>query len=533
MKAEEQIRYIDSLYSMFLSNNLIHNALESSISSSDRLNDQAAIQQQMTYLLINSYLWQENYISTIYIFGKNTTYYTSSSSYDTDTLKHNSEILQSLPNTNPTLVIQSLEADPDTLYFSRNIYSTHTGKYIATIIININKTTWLNYFQDTTGSDWLVYLYNDKMELSTNQRQSGALPKLQDEIADAKHGQYTNEVTINEEPYLVAANTLSDWNITSCVAAPKAELYRNLNATLKSYLWVLMGILAAAVLFSITLSRMIVRPVQKMIYHINRITGQETTQLPLLEMFDEFNAIVVALNHMLAQLGAYYEDNLEKHMLLKNAEIHELQAQMDPHFLFNTLNTIAWKAQMVDDEEVYQMVISLGEMLKSNIYTRNETYVTLEEELKYVQFYTYLQKMRFEDKVTVILQADKELYRYRIPCFCIQPLVENAFVHGLEPKKEPGRLIINIISQADQMDISVIDDGVGFTTIPDIQKIHSSTTDTHTHIGLKNLDKRLFLLYGKDARLNIKSTPNVCTVVSFTIPLRTLQNESTPLRLEE
>ena len=517
-KVEEQIGYVDSIYTMFLSNNMIHDALEPiSAGSGDKL----MVERQMNYLLINSYLWQENYISTIYIFGLEDTYCTFSSSYQRNSVELNNKVLDSIPPSHTSLVIKSLAEDENTLYFARNIFSSNTGKYIATIIININKKTWIDYFNETTGQDWIVYLYNEEMELFTGDYSDNRLPDLKKEIsAIKKHQQHIKDISFGQEAFLIAANTLSQWNITSCVAAPKSQLYQELNTTLKTYIWVLSGISIAAVLLSIALSRMIIRPIQKMIYHINNIAESEEKQLPMLDIFDEFNHIVLALNNMLNQLNAYYEDNLEKHMLLKNAEIHELQAQMDPHFMFNTLNTIAWKAQMADDEEVYQMVISLGEMLKSNIYTRNVTYIKLGDELRYVKFYTYLQEMRFEDKFHVVLQADSELYRYYVPCFCIQPLVENAFIHGLEPKKGNGRLIINIISHADTMEISVIDDGIGFRHIPDIDEIQPSAEDSHTHIGLKNLNRRLFLLFGKDACLHIKSTPNVCTIISFTIPLK-------------
>ena len=113
----------------------------------------------------------------------------------------------------------------------------------------------------------------------------------------------------------------------------------------------------------------------------------------------------------------------------------------------------------------------------------------------------------------------------RIPCFCIQPLVENALTHGLEPKKGKGRLIIQVLeTDRHQMEISIIDNGVGFDIIPDVSQITSSDTDSHTHIGLKNLDKRLELLFGSASRLKIESVPNVCTSVSMQIPVRKGEN---------
>ena len=97
--------------------------------------------------------------------------------------------------------------------------------------------------------------------------------------------------------------------------------------------------------------------------------------------------------------------------------------------------------------------------------------------------------------------------------------MENAFVHGLEPKKGSGKLAVNVILQESQLEINVLDNGIGFPSIPDIQAIQPSAEDSHTHIGLHNLDRRLRLLFGNQACLNISSLPLVCTTISFHVPL--------------
>lgn len=130
--------------------------------------------------------------------------------------------------------------------------------------------------------------------------------------------------------------------------------------------------------------------------------------------------------------------------------------------------------------------------------------------------------MRFEDKISCIFQIPDSLMSCIIPTFCIQPLVENAIVHGLEPKEGKGKLIVQVIpSDEAVMEISIIDNGIGLESIPEIQNIQPSGQDTHTHVGLRNLDKRLELLFGPDARLRIDSVPKKCTTISFKIPIRT------------
>lgn len=192
---------------------------------------------------------------------------------------------------------------------------------------------------------------------------------------------------------------------------------------------------------------------------------------------------------------------------------------MDPHFLFNVLDSIAWKAALCDNEEIYQMVISLGEMMRMSIQSKESDLVTLEQELTYVQFYLHLQQTRFEGKYSVDISVEDSLLSCRLPCFFIQPLVENAIIHGLEPRKEDGRLEITVFEKNERLHVRVEDNGIGFPQESTLYSI-SNASNTHPHIGLKNLDRRLILLYGASSSLQISSRPNESTVVSFAIPIR-------------
>ena len=173
------------------------------------------------------------------------------------------------------------------------------------------------------------------------------------------------------------------------------------------------------------------------------------------------------------------------------------------------------------------MAIAIGEIFKSTTSYRNSQYISIAEELKFVKFYIYLQQMRFEDKISVTFDIDKDLDDINIPCFCVQTLVENAYVHGLEPKDTNGHLTISIKKDNENkfLLINIIDDGVGFEKIPkfDINVASKGTTSeavgSRPHIGLKNLNRRLFLMYGEDAVLHIESIPEVRTAISFKIPL--------------
>lgn len=518
----EQIDALDSIIPMFLSNSLISNTLESINYNSVTNDSKISIEKQMSHTYYSTSLSSKNFINGIHIFSDDgTEFYIPTSGGSERDLDLNQRLLDNIDPTDPGLICMSLYSEYKSIFFARNIFSSNTGRHIGTFIVDVAPVNWIQFCAKGLDPSWFIYLYNNEMSVLSNRAmevQSEQLLKLIDPQNSTVSFQ---ELTLSGEPYFVAAQELQGLQITSAVAAPKHLMMRDLNQTLKSYLLLMTVIVLIALATAVILSRTVTRPINKMVFHINEISQGRQDSLPPLKMHYEFQTWMNAFNQMLKKLDISYNDNFQKQLLLKNAEIRALQSQMDPHFLFNVLNTIAWKAQMSDNEEIYDMIISLGELLRINTISKESAYTQLEQEMKYVKFYIYLQQMRFEDKISFDIQVPDSLMKCMIPGFCIQPLVENAIIHGLEPKKGNGKLSINIIETERHMEISINDNGIGFETVPDIRRIASKNDGSHTHIGLKNLDKRLELLYGEEARLHILSTPNVCTSISFRIPIHT------------
>ncbi len=522
----EQVDTIDATIPLFLSNTMLLNALETSSFPFTGSSSRFQLEKQMSDIYFSTPLSDRNFTDAIYIVCDNGTILTTYTSGSIRTsLYQGCELLESIDPTDTGLLCRTLDSEKNSIYFARNLFNGNTGNHMGLFIIHINLDKWIRYCAKGLDPSWFICLYNHKISASSNQDMTMENINLKTRIDLEQDGVSFQELSLNDRAYFAAARSLDAFDLISVVAAPKDLLLEDLDDTMKHYLLLLALTVLGALFISLVISRTITRPIDKMIYYIDRIsTGQEKS-LPPLKMYHEFNVWAHSFNQMLKQLDIYYNDNFQKQLLLKNAEIRALQSQVNPHFLFNVLNTIAWKAQINDNEEIYEMVISLGELLKMNTLSRERDFITLEKEMEYVKFYMYLQQMRFEDKITYHIQIPEHLMQCRIPCFCIQPLVENALTHGLEPKKGKGRLIIQVLeTDRHQMEISIIDNGVGFDTIPDVSQITSSDTDSHTHIGLKNLDKRLELLFGSASRLKIESVPNICTSVSMRIPVRKGEN---------
>lgn len=521
-KITEQIEHIDSIIPLFLSNTLISDVLSSpEVYTSANIDRKINIEKEMCYIYYSSSLSSKNYVDALYIVSPDNILFHINTSGTLTSLESEDETLLQYINKKETgLSCTMFPNNKNTLFFTRNLFNNTTGNYMGTFIINVNVNRWISYCSREMNLPGFFCLYNSNILIVSDPSMQKQCTQLQHTTDISKHFISLQELKLENETYFVATQQLEAIDLISSVSASKEPLMQELDDTLKSYLVLLACTLIVALFAAIIISQAITQPISKMIYHINQIANGHTSVLPPMKMYREFDVWANTFNQMLKQLDIYYNDNFQKQLLLKNSEIKALQTQMNPHFLFNVLNTIAWKAQILDNEEIYQMVISLGELLKANALSKERNFITLEEEMKYVKFYIYLQQMRFEDKLSCDILISGELMSAMIPCFCIQPLVENAIVHGLEPKAEKWKLVIQVLKTDDaSLEISIIDNGIGFHEIPDVRTIAPSEgTETHTHIGLRNLDKRLELLFDESACLKITSIPNVYTAISFKIP---------------
>ena len=229
----------------------------------------------------------------------------------------------------------------------------------------------------------------------------------------------------------------------------------------------------------------------------------------------ETDNICSSFNTMAMRLDDMLHEVYEKGLLLKQAELDLLQSQMSPHFLFNVLESINMRCAQTGDRTVGELVVALSELLRSNLLLKDQPKISIEQELSYIRTYLYIQKMRFEDKLTYSIELEAPcISRCRIPKLTIQPLVENAVVHGLENRCGGGHVSVRIWEE-DCLYIRVSDNGVGFDPAaprPD---------GKGNHIALLNLQKRIALYYGEGYGLTLKSQPGTGTEALLTLPVDT------------
>ncbi|MBP1756139.1 MAG: putative regulator of cell autolysis, partial [Firmicutes bacterium] len=224
----------------------------------------------------------------------------------------------------------------------------------------------------------------------------------------------------------------------------------------------------------------------------------------------------------------------ESKILLDEMEIKFLQHQMNPHFLFNILLTIQIKAKMSGDEKIYKMISSLSALLRAGIYKDARAIVSIKEEIKYVEYYLWLQKERFDDRLNYSIDvSDDTILNCEIPRLIIESMVENAIVHGIENMSEGAMVRVTLeyvlVNGKEEILIHVIDNGAGFNAAEVVSEkvgLENDGSIRRDKMGLNNTNQRLKLIYGGQYGLIIHSEENEGTDIEIHIPKKSMETEN-------
>ncbi|OXM88299.1 sensor histidine kinase [Paenibacillus rigui] len=277
------------------------------------------------------------------------------------------------------------------------------------------------------------------------------------------------------------------------------------------------------------ISRSITRPVSRLVDTARRIAkGDLQVVPPALGSKDELAILSDAFRHMLTDLLALIEkdkQSLEKDRLVKELELQALQSQINPHFLFNTLNVLSKLALIEGAERTSDLIISMSNLLRYNLRKLDQP-VTLGDELKHVQEYFTIQQARFRDRVRFEVHADEQALKVPVPALTIQPLIENAFLHGIEGMEEGARIRLDIRRTSGEVTVSVADNGQGMTeetrmALLRLEPAAEAQARQSTGLGTRNVFKRLQLFYerpGLESLVAIDSQPGRGTTVTIRLP---------------
>ncbi|MCX7711669.1 MAG: sensor histidine kinase [Clostridia bacterium] len=248
---------------------------------------------------------------------------------------------------------------------------------------------------------------------------------------------------------------------------------------------------------------------------------------------DELGYVFRTFNNMSEEIHNLVNRVLKVQIAMKDAEIKALQAQINPHFLYNTLEAINWKAKISGVDEISEMVTALSSIIEANLNRSNQKFITIEKEQDYINNYILLVKKRFGSKISFTADIREETLNLMIPKLILQPLIENAIFHGLEMKKGKGTVQLSIVVEEDDLVIKVKDDGIGIDeiTLEKLRKELSEEDDlqdttSNGKIGVLNVHKRIRLLYGQNYGLKITSEIAMGTEVELRLPISEVKGVS-------
>lgn len=282
--------------------------------------------------------------------------------------------------------------------------------------------------------------------------------------------------------------------------------------------------------------RAIVAPVMKMAGAAKRIAANDFFVEDVeVQNEDELGELIHAFNKMKFATGAYitaleekrktldllHEEELEKletEKRLESMKLELLKNQIQPHFLFNTLNVIGGMANLEDAETTEKMIQALSSIFRYNLKTP-EAEVPLMRELKVVEDYLYLQQMRFGNRVMYQIDCQADAEKVQVPTYTFQPLVENAIIHGISPKEQGGKIHIRIWQKQEVLFITIADSGIGMTEeeCAKLQSRLQNKEDARSGIGISNVYRRIYAMY-EGSSMKIFSRKNVGTVIAIEIP---------------
>ncbi|MDR9856347.1 sensor histidine kinase [Paenibacillus sp. VCA1] len=375
-----------------------------------------------------------------------------------------------------------------------------------------------------------LYLVNEKNEIIMS-ADSG----YQNQVSGAYAVFNLSGIEKNKDAHVVSIGTakyVKGWKLVGMTRGTRVS------QAMRDMQWSV-GLLAAVVtLFTSVFIYIMLRSynyrVKRLSRHMHKVTNEKFELIRMDEGKDEIGELIRNFNMMTSRINSLinnvYKLEIQKKSLEMEqvrAELNVLQSQMNPHFLFNTLNAILVVCTKYEYSEVTDIIKSLSKLLR-RLLGWKEDLVTLEEEIRFTEMYLKIEKFRFRDKFEYVFDVDEQVLGYKIPKMSIQPLVENACKHGIQAVDGQGLVTVSARIEDERLRVSVSDNGKGITAEKrnEIMKAVQIENVSGNSIGIRNVYRRLELYYNDLVRFDIQSKWQEGTLVLFEIPMKLLNRQN-------
>lgn len=415
------------------------------------------------------------------------------------------------------------------LYHTRMVYHRDTGKEIGMFACKINPAKFFSIFDDFAGSRTQnIALYDhdgNKLLAFTyfNKQYDNAIEYLLKPGRES--GVYRQQYDKDKFYFILDEIPALDWRVI--VTLSTSIMLKDMRMVLTVVISLCLITMPIWIVLINYLYISIIRPLNRLVSHMKQLEKGNLGIKMENRRTDELGFVFTTFNRMSEEIKNLINKVYKEELAMKDAEIKSLQAQINPHFLYNTLESIKWKARIHGVDEIDEMVTALSTLIEANLNRSNEKLIPLRKEIEYLDNYILLIKKRFGRKISFCVTVEEDMLDIRIPKLLIQPLIENAVYHGVEMKKGNGTIYLDVRQENEHLAVTVSDDGIGIpenvlsSLVKSLERVpaaEAEPNETGTEIGLHNVHKRIRLLFGDSYGLKIQSIYGQGATVRLTLP---------------
>lgn len=373
------------------------------------------------------------------------------------------------------------------------------------------------------GSRGYMYLIDQNGEIIYHPRQqllySGLEAESNEAVLKHKDGSYTEE--FNGEKRMITIQTVgyTGWKLVA--VAPIADVMKQFNQITEFVVIILLFGLFIMILASFLVSYRIAEPIKKLEKIVRQFEkGNWDTDFSIGGSY-EIQHLAKVIRSMVYQMRKLMDDIVNEQELKRKSELDALQTQINPHFLYNTLDSIVWMIENERYDGAVTMVTALARFFRISI-SKGKSIISIKEELEHAKNYLTIQKIRYKNKFTYLVEAEKEVLCFATVKLVLQPIIENAISHGMEymTEEDGGKIYVKAYQKDDKIYLDVIDNGIGMTSdiVDRLLVEEKKVKGKGSGIGMRNVHERIQLYFGSKYGLIVESEPDEGTIIHIHIP---------------
>ena len=396
---------------------------------------------------------------------------------------------------------------------SRAIVNEQTGEREGVFFVDLNYSAISSLCSNTSiGSKGYIFILDEKGSMIYHPQQQliyGGLKEERIEDILASKGDFLEtEEGEDSKLYTMSKSEKTGWTVVG--ASYVTELMKNNRQAQMLYLLAAAGILIGVILISSFISSEITKPLRLLRDSMSLVEKGDFEQASVeITAENEIGSLSKSFNAMTQKIHALMEQNIYEQKQKRKSEMKALQAQINPHFLYNTLDSLYFVAIMHGDDQMAEMVEALSDNFKLAL-NNGSKYIKVADSVKWMQGYMKLQNMRYNNRFELFVDIRREILQRETITFIFQPFIENAMYHGLEPKIGKGKISLRGWQEQNNMIFTIEDDGVG---IDDMSRLENG-------YGVRNVIERIKLNYGEKYGVTFESSPGNGTKVTIVVPVR-------------